>query len=84
MDSTDGRKKVAFEVIADVVGADITTLKPETELVADLGVDSAKALHLLVELEDRLEVESSDEVVAEMNTVGDLLSAVSEYADAAE
>lgn len=84
MDSTDGRKKVALEVIAEVVGADITTLKPETELVADLGVDSAKALHLLVELEDRLEVEISDDVVAEMKTVSDLLGAISEYAGAAE
>ena len=84
MDSIDGRKKIAYEVIAEVVGADITTLNPKTELVADLGVDSAKALHLLVELEDRLEIEISDEVVAEMQTVGDILSAISEYAGAAD
>ncbi len=84
MDSTDGRLKVAYEVIAEVVGADITTLSPDTELVADLGVDSAKALHLLVELEDRFDVEISDEVVTEMKTVGDLLSAISEYAGPAD
>ena len=33
----------AKEVIAEVCGVDVAILKPETQLVADLGVDSARA-----------------------------------------
>ncbi|MEE8137970.1 MAG: phosphopantetheine-binding protein [Thermoanaerobaculia bacterium] len=79
MDSRDGHKQIALQLIAEVAGADVTTLKPETELVADLGIDSPKALYLLVELEERLEVEVSDEEVEEMKTVGDILDAVERY-----
>ena len=43
------------------------------ELVADLNIDSPKALQLLVDLEDRLSIEISDEDAAKMDTVGDVL-----------
>jgi acyl carrier protein len=43
------------------------------ELVADLGMDSARALELLVELEDKIGIEISDEDAARLNTVGDIL-----------
>ena len=83
MDTRDESKRVALEIIAEVAGADLTTLQPETELVADLGIDSPKALQLLIELEDRLEVEVSDDDVAELKTVGDILEAVDSYQSAA-
>ena len=53
-------------------------LKPAMELVSDLGIDSPKALELLVELEEALGIEISDEDAASMETVGDVL----EYARA--
>ncbi len=70
------KKEVALQAIAEVSRTDAANLKPETELVADLGIDSAKALHLLVILEDRLETEIDDEELAEMKTVGDILDAI--------
>jgi acyl carrier protein len=48
-------------------------LKPEMELVSDLGIDSPKALELLVELEEGLGIEIGDEDAARMETVGDVL-----------
>lgn len=66
-------KETALTVIAEVSGNDVATLRPDAELVADLGMDSAKALELLVELEDQLEIEISDEDAAKLNTVGDIL-----------
>ena len=68
MSSTDD----ALAIIARVTGA------PAGELaaVAELDVDSAKALELLVELEDHFGIEISDERAAAMNTVGDILDAV--------
>ena len=64
----------AVAVIASVSKADPATITPEMELVADLGMDSARALELLVELEDKIGIEISDEDAARLNTVGDILS----------
>jgi acyl carrier protein len=66
----------ALDVIAKVSGVDRSKLEPTMELVANLGLDSAKALELLVELEDHLEVEIDDEEAARLNTVGDILDYV--------
>lgn len=63
----------ALEVISKLAGVPQDQLKPETELVADLGIDSPKALQLLVELEEALDIEISDEEAARMETVGDVL-----------
>ena len=44
------------------------------DLSADLGIDSVKALELLVDLEDTLDLEISEEDAARMETVGDIVS----------
>ncbi len=69
-------KDIALAVVARVSGKEISELVPEAELVANLGMDSAKALELLVELEDQLEIEIPDEDAAKLNTVGDVLNYV--------
>ena len=67
---------IARKVIATVSGVAQDTLTPEMELVADLRIDSPKALELLVELEDQLGVEIADDIAARLNTVGDILTYV--------
>ena len=67
------RKHKALDLIARISSKPVSELTPEMELVADLDMDSAKALELLVELEDTLEIEISDEDAARLNTVGDIL-----------
>jgi acyl carrier protein len=66
----------ALDVIAKVSGTARDELKPEMELVGNLGLDSAKALELLVELEDQLDMEIGDDEAAQLNTVGDILDYV--------
>lgn len=66
----------ALDAIAKVSGKDRAGLKPEQELLADLGIDSPKGLQLLSELEDSLKLEISDEDAARMTTVGDVLKYV--------
>jgi acyl carrier protein len=69
-----GKKEdTALAVVAEISGAEQEGLRRDMSLVADLGIDSPKALQLLVELEDRLEIEISDEQAARMDTVGDIL-----------
>lgn len=68
------RAAAARSVLAKLSGREASTLAPEMELVADLGIDSPKAIELLVELEDVLGVPISDEEAASMATVGDVLA----------
>ncbi len=68
------KKHTALAVVAKVSKVEAAALTPEMELVADLSLDSARALELLVELEDALETEISDEEAAKLNTVGDILA----------
>ncbi len=70
------KESTARNVISQVSGVEPDKLEPEMELVADLGLDSAKALELLVELEERLDHEIDDQDAARLNTVGDILNFV--------
>jgi len=70
------RSEIAVSVIAEITGIPADSITPEMELVADLDMDSAKALELLVELEDRFDVEIDDENAANLNTVGDVLATI--------
>ena len=68
------KQQVALDVLAQLSGVARDQIQPTMELVADLGIDSPKALQLLVELEDRLQIEISDEAAARMDTVGDIFN----------
>lgn len=70
------RREAALKVLAEVSGRPRAELDPGLDLVADLGIDSPRALRLLVELEEALDVEIPDEVAARISTVGDLLAGV--------
>jgi acyl carrier protein len=69
-------RETTLAVIARVSKVDAHAIRPDMDLVADLGFDSAKALELLVELEEALGVEVSDEQAARLNSVGDILAIV--------
>jgi acyl carrier protein len=69
-------RETTLAVIAKVSKCDVAAIRPDMDLVADLGFDSAKALELLVELEEALGIEVSDEQAARLNSVGDILAIV--------
>ncbi len=64
----------ALDLIARISKTDRALLTPDMELVADLGLDSAKALELLVALEDRFDLEIDEEAAANLNSVGDIVA----------
>ena len=66
-------KAKALEIVAAISGKEVADLDPKLDLVADLGIDSPKALQMLLDLEDALGIEISDEDAAKMDTVGDVL-----------
>ncbi len=67
-------RQKALDIVAKISGRKASELQLQHELVADLGIDSPKALQLLLDLEDTLGIEISDEEAAKMDTVGDVLA----------
>lgn len=70
------RSEVAVSIIARITGVPQENIVPEMELVADLDMDSARALELIVELEDHLSIEIDDDAAEGLNTVGDVLATI--------
>ena len=69
-------KQTALDVLAEVTERDVADLRPDLDLVADLEIDSPKALQLLVLLEERLEIEIPDEDAARLEKVSDVIAYV--------
>ena len=63
-------------ILARETGVVASEISETTELVGDLGMDSPRALQVLVEIEDKLDIEVNDEEVANLRTVGDILKVV--------
>ncbi|MBW2708472.1 MAG: acyl carrier protein [Deltaproteobacteria bacterium] len=67
--------RVMFEQILDILrplvqgGLEITA---ETDLVADLSIDSLKTLDILVKIEDRFDISIPINILSDIRTVGDL------------
>ena len=70
------RHELALKTIGQISGAGVETLTAELQLAGDLGIDSPKALELLLLLEEQLNVEISDEQAGDLATVGDVLALV--------
>ena len=49
---------------------------PATDLAADLNVDSVAAMDLIMEIEDRFEIDIPINLVSDMTTVSDLVALV--------
>ena len=69
----DKEKKV-LEIVARVAKRDLASLKPELQLVADLGIDSPKALQLMCDLEEELKIEVPEDAIGKIVTVADVLN----------
>jgi acyl carrier protein len=68
------RRETALAVLARVSGRTPDEIEPDMDLVGDLGLDSPKALELLVELEEALGVEIGEVEASAMDRVRDVLS----------
>lgn len=69
---SEARDRV-LEVLARVARVDVSELTADKDLAADLGLDSAKGLELLVEIEERMGLEIPEEAPPRFKTVGDLV-----------
>jgi len=70
------RRETTLSVVERISGVPRAELTKESQLAGDLGIDSPKALEMLLELEEKLKIEIGDEQAGEMATVGDILAFV--------
>ncbi len=57
------------EVIEDQLGVDTDAVKPEANIVADLGADSLDIIELIMAFEEEFDVEINDEEAEKIKTV---------------
>jgi acyl carrier protein len=60
------------------------TIEPTTELATDLNIDSVAAMDLIMEIEDRFEIDIPINLVSDMTTVADLVALVERQIKARE
>jgi acyl carrier protein len=68
--------KKVMALAAAVTGRDVAALTPEMKLYVDLGLDSAKALELIVQLEDAFGIQISNKDAGELRTLADVAALV--------
>jgi acyl carrier protein len=74
--SSDERRQKTLALIAALALRPAASLRAEDHLMADLALDSPKALQLMMDVEDTFGFEIGDEEASAITTVGTLLAAV--------
>ncbi len=69
-------QRKALDILARIAKRQASELSPEHELVADLAIDSPKALELLCDIEEECGIEIPDDAVNRLQTVGDVIEMV--------
>ncbi len=60
------------KLIADQLRVDLTKVTREARLVEDLGADSANVMVLIMDLEDKFNMQVEDSAITTLKTVGDV------------
>lgn len=68
-------KKVA-ELLADQLGIDESTIKPESKVIDDLKADSLDVVELLMTLEEEFDIAVSEEEASKLSTVADIVKII--------
>ena len=69
MAQTEKLEKEIVSIISDVSGFDEEEIKPETNLMKDLEIDSIKAIEITVAIEKKFKISVRDEDVPNITTV---------------
>ena len=60
------------EFLADQLDVDVNEIRPETNIIDDLGADSLDVVELLAAMEDEYNIIITDERIRELYTVGEV------------
>lgn len=60
------------ELVADQLGISQDTIKPESNIVEDLGADSLDVIEMLMTLEEEYGITIPDEQISQVKTIGQI------------
>jgi len=72
-------KSKIVDIIAETLSIDKSKIVPEANLQNDLGADSLDAVELTLAFESELDIEISDEEIAKIKTVQDIIDFVNTH-----
>lgn len=72
-------KQKVIEIIAETLDIDQTKIQMNMDLQNDLGVDSLDGIELALAFEAELEIEISDEDIARIKTVQDIIDYINTH-----
>ena len=61
------------EIIATQLGMDANKIKPESDIINDLGLDSLDIVELVMTLEEKWNIVADDEDIKTLKTVADVV-----------
>ena len=62
-----------YKIIEDKLGVNSDQIKPEASFIDDLGADSLDQVELVMDFEDKFEVDIPDEDAEKLRTVGEAI-----------
>ena len=72
--TTNGIEKEIISIISDVAEVETNEVKIDSNLVKDLGINSIKAIEIIVALEKKYKISIRDEDVPKIITPGQIIS----------
>ncbi len=75
---SDNLEEQVRTVIANVIRRDTKELKSDADFYKDLGVDSIKAIEIVVAIERHFKISIRDEQIKQISTIGQAVQAVRE------
>lgn len=67
-------------LVAEQLGVDVSELRPDANILEDLGADSLDVVEMVMAIEEEFDIEISDEDAEAIRTVGDVEAYVSQHA----
>ena len=67
------------KIIAEQLAIDEDDIRPDSDIIDDLGADSLDIVDLVMSIEDEFHVEIPDEAVEEMRTVDDAVRYIEDH-----
>ncbi len=65
-----------LELIAEQLGLDVKDIKPESEIVKDLGADSLDVVQMLMTMEEEFSITVPEEDAGNLRTVKDIVDLI--------
>ena len=64
------------EILRDYTGKKDLAISEDSQLIADIGLNSLDVVNLVCEFEDRFDIEIPDRALKDLHTIGDLMNLI--------